>query len=78
MYTFSLLDQQSSIEILIINDTILEEKEEEFLVGFSFLTDFVPVLSRQEQAIVTILDDDSEFTHDSYNIWRMNRMLVTA
>ena len=68
MYTFSLPDQQSSIEIQIINDTILEEKEEEFLVGFSFLTDFVPVLSSQEQAIVTIFDDDSEFTHDSIKL----------
>ncbi len=59
MYTFSLPNQQSSIEIQIINDTILEE-DEQFLVGFSFLS-FVPVLSFQEQALVTILDDDSEF-----------------
>ena len=63
MYTFSLPDQQSSIEIQIINDTILEEKEEQFLVEFSFLSDFVPVLISQQQALVTILDDDSEFMH---------------
>lgn len=63
VYTFSLPNQQSSIEIQIINDTILEEKEEQFLVGFSFLSNFVPILVTQERAIVTILDDDSEFMH---------------
>ena len=65
MYTFqgSLSDQQSSIEIQIIDDTLLEEKEERFLVEFSLLSDFVPVLVDQLQAIVTILDDDSEFTN---------------
>ena len=63
VYTFSLPDQQSSIEIQIINDTILEEKEEQFLVEFFFLSDFVPILVVQEQAIVTIRDDDSEFMH---------------
>ena len=61
VYTFSLPDQQSSIEIQIINDTILEDKEEQFSVEFSLLSDFVPVLVSQEQAVVTILDDDSEF-----------------
>lgn len=64
VYTFSLPDQQSTIEIQIINDTMLEEKEEQFLVEFSFLSNFVPVLVSQEQAIVTILDDDSEFMHN--------------
>jgi hypothetical protein len=65
VYTFSLPNQQLSIEIQIINDTILEE-DEQFLVGFSFLSQFVPVLSFQEQALVTILDDDSEFMHNHY------------
>ena len=67
MYTFSLPDQQLSIEIQIINDTVLEEKEEQFLVEFSFLSDFVPVPISQEQALVTILDDDSEFMHNYYS-----------
>ena len=67
VYTFSLPDQQFSIEIQIIDDTLLEEKEEQFLVEFSFLSDFVPVLTSQLQATVTILDDDSEFANTGFS-----------
>ena len=66
VYTFSLPNQQSRIEIQVIDDTLLEEKEERFLVEFSFLSDFVPVLTYQQQATVTILDNDSEFANTDF------------
>ena len=58
VFTFSLPNQQISIEIPIIEDTILED-EEFFLVEFVFLNDTFPVLTAGVQVNVTIIDDDS-------------------
>ena len=65
MFTFSLPNQQISIEIPIIEDTILED-EEFFLVEFVFINETVPVLTAGLQVNVTIIDDDSTSTSIDY------------
>ena len=59
MYIFSQLNEQVTVDILIIDDDILEDREEFFTVEFLFLNDSVPISATGFQATVTIIDDDS-------------------
>lgn len=65
VYTFTSPNEQMRIEVLIVNDSVLEEKEETFLVEFVLLTDSesVPVTATEFQAKVTINDDDCKLMH---------------
>ena len=59
MYIFALPNEQVTIDIPIIDDVILEDREEFFTVEFLFLNDSVPISAIGFQATITIIDDDS-------------------